>query len=252
MVAKVSKRSLLSGVIIILMMITYTFVFCVYSLILDSDDAFPSISCAPNQNLMWVTFGFTMAMFTVGFVASVLAFERKDLRSRVFGVPIVIIGYAGILIQIVIDLILMVIGMFVLYPEYFWMIALIPEGLFFMFVILTIVVRQAYRGLVIEKIDAQQVKQTYIKELRVQLEVLAELNPIESLDRAMNKIYEKAKYADPVSCEEIEAVEDEISAKVGDLRACLVKGQVEEAKESISAIEILLDERAARAKLAKK
>ena len=31
---------------------------------------------------------------------------------------------------------------------------------------------------------------------------------------------------------QIEAVEDEISAKVGDLRACLVKGQVEEAKES--------------------
>ncbi|MCF0108306.1 MAG: hypothetical protein HUJ59_04850, partial [Bacilli bacterium] len=141
MVTKFTKRSLLTGIIIILMMMTYSLCFCLYSFMLK-----PNIDT--NMQMLWITYGFTMGVFFIAFVTSVLAFERSDLRSRVFGVPIVLVGFGAIIFQVAFDIIIMVIGMFAKFSETAWIFILIPEALFVVFVIITIIVRQAYRGLI--------------------------------------------------------------------------------------------------------
>ena len=244
MVTKFTKRSLLTGIIIILMMMTYSLCFCLYSFMLK-----PNIDT--NMQMLWITYGFTMGVFFIAFVTSVLAFERSDLRSRVFGVPIVLVGFGAIIFQVAFDIIIMVIGMFAKFSETAWIFILIPEALFVVFVIITIIVRQAYRGL-IQAIDKKEIACNFVNELLVQIEMVCKTNPIPKLDKELNKLYETVRYSDPVSVKEVHDIENEINDAVELLKSEVSTGELEEAQKAIAKIATLATERNLRLKLVKR
>lgn len=246
MVTKFTKRSLLMGVIIILLMMTYSLCFCLYSFMLK-----PNTDNVANMNMLWLTYGFTMGIFLIAFITSVLAFERSDLRSRVFGIPIVLVGFGAIGFQVFADIIIMVIGAFVRFSETTWIFILIPEAIFVVFVIITIIVRQAYRGL-IEAIDKKEVATNFVNELLVQIEMVCKTNPTPKLDKELNKLYETVRYSDPVSVKGVEDIENEISDAVELLKSEVATGEIEPAEQAIAKIANLATERNLRLKLAKR
>lgn len=252
-VSKVTKRSLLSGVIIILMMLAYTFAFCIYTFEYLKDATFNGAKLFDvNLPMMWISYGFTMGIFVLAFVTSILAFERKELRSRVFGIPIVFVGFTSITIQLIVDVIVMVVGGKIVFNEYSWIFLVIAETTFVILSIILVLIRQAYRSLVVENIEAHEAKNTeYIKELRIQLQMVCEMNDIDELDKPLFRLYEEAKYADPVSVKEVQAVEDEILEAVETLKDSLAKGDVEVIRSDIEKVQRLLNERKIRCKSAK-
>lgn len=244
MVTKFTKRSLLTGIIIILLMMTYSLCFCLYSFMLK-----PNVP--NNMPMLWTTYGFTMGVFLIAFVTSVLAFERSDLRSRVFGVPIVLVGFGAIGFQIVADLVIMIIGYFVSFSATSWIFVVIPEAIFIVFVIITIIVRQAYRGL-IEAIDKKEIATNFVNELLVSIEMVCKTNPIPKLDKELNKLYETVRYSDPVSVKGIEDIENEINEAVEVLKSEVATGEIEPAEKAITKIANLATERNMRLKIAKR
>lgn len=249
-VAKVTKRSLLSSIIVILMMLAYTFAFCIYMFQFLKDWK-GGIYYNADDVTMWITYGFTMAIFALSFITTVLAFERRELRSRVFGVPVALVGFSAILIQLLIDVVVMILAANMSFPEFAWVLLVIPEAIFFVFAVILVVIRQAYRSLVVEPIERQDRKAAYIKELRTELQMICETNDVESLDKPLFKLYEDAKYADPVSTKEVEAIEDEITQEVDLLKAALDNGEVEIIEKHIKKVSSLLKERGLRLKAGK-
>ena len=94
-----------------------------------------------------------------------------------------------------------------------------------------------------ENNDAKEVKESYIKELRIELDVVAKTNTIPELNKDLERLAEKAKYADPVSTQSVVAIEDEISDRVIDLKSALRDGNAENAQKLIKNIIDLLEER---------
>ena len=251
MTSKISKRSLACGLIIVLLMMAFSFAFCMYSFwARDISNEICKI-IDNNMNILWVLYGFTMGMFALGFLTTVLAFERRELRSRVFGVPIVFVGFAAIIIQLVIDAIIMVVGLFVTFPLALLIVLVVAEVLFTIFAIILVIIRQAYRALLIEPLDKERAKQSFINEMRIELQMMAKTNDIESLDRCLNRTYETAKYADPVSNEEVAALEEEIAYALEKAKSFIRDGDAVQAKENIHKIENLLKEREVRLKVSK-
>lgn len=244
MVTKFTKRSLVTGIIIILLMMTYSLCFCLYSFMWKPNTL-------TNMNMLWITYGFTMGVFFIAFITSVLAFERSDLRSRVFGIPIALVGFGAIGFQIFADLLIMVIGIWVKFSQLSWIFILIPEVIFVTFVIITIIVRNAYRGL-IHAIDKKEVATNFVTELLVQIEMVCKTNPIPKLDVDLNKLYETIRYSDPVSVKEVEDIENEITSAVELLKSEVATGEIEPAKDAIAKIANLATERNLRLKIAKR
>lgn len=251
MTSKISKRSLACGLIIVLLMMAFSFAFCMYSFwARDISDKICQI-LDTNMPVLWTIYGFTMGMFALGFLTTVLAFERRELRSRVFGVPIVFVGFGAIIIQLVIDAIIMVVGIFVELPLLLLIVLIVAEVLFTVFTIILIIVRQAYKALLIEPLDKEKDKQGFINELRIELQMMAKTNDIESLDRCLNRTYETAKYADPVSNVDIQAIEEEIASALETAKDFIREGDAVKAKENIHKVENLLKEREVRLKVSK-
>ena len=245
MTQRITKRSLLTGVIIICLMMVYSLVFCLYGFFLKSSDTPNNIDA--NMPTLWVTYIITMIVFAIAFVTSVLAFERPDLRSRVFGIPIVLVGFGAICIQILVDAVVMVLGFFIAFNDTAWVFILIPESIFIVCIIIMIIVRQAYRGL-IEAIDKQGIKTNFTTELLIAIEMICKENEVPKLDKELTNLYEGARYTDPVSIKEVQGVEDEISKAVDVLRSNVATGDAEEAVVTIGKIKQLLSERSLRLK----
>lgn len=243
---KVSKRSIACGLIIVLLMMAFSFAFCMYSFWGREFNHYDT-----NINSLWVIYGFTMFAFVLGFGTTILAFERRELRSRVFGVPIVLVGFVVIVVQLILDAVIMAIGAFLEFNESVMVILLVTEVIFVIFALIVIIARQAYRTLLIEPLDKQKIKQSFINEIRIQLQMMAKTNDIESLDRCLNRTYETAKYADPVSNMEVKDIEDEIAEAIENAKVLIQDGDAVQAKENIHKIENLLKEREIRLKVSK-
>lgn len=243
MVQRITKRSLITGVIVILLMMVYSFAFCLYCFM-------GKFHLDTNLPMMWLTYGFTMAIFAIAFLTTVLAFERSDLRSRVFGVPIVIVGFGGIVIQIVVDAIIMLVGAFVAFSDKSWVFIAIPEAILIVAIIVMIIVRQAYRGL-IEAVDKQQVKRDFTTELLIQIEMICKSNQLPKMDKVLSDLYETARYTDPVSVDAVVPVEDEITNAIELVKSNIATGDQDNAIEAVNKVKLLLAERALRLKTAK-
>lgn len=243
MTQRITKRSLLTGVIVICLMMVYSLVFCLYGFFLNGEETF----IKDNMPTLWVTYIFTMVVFAIAFITSVLAFERPDLRSRVFGIPIVLVGFGAIVIQAVVDLVVMLLAVWIKFSENSWAFIMIPESIFIICVIIMIIIRQAYRGL-IEAIDKQGIKTNFTTELLMAIELICKENEVPKLDKELTSLYEGARYTDPVSIKEVSQIEDEISKAVEILKSNVATGEAEEAVETIKKIKSLLAERSLRLK----
>ncbi len=189
MTQRITKRSLLTGIIVICLMMVYSLVFCLYGFFLRIENTFIEV----NMPTLWVTYGITMLVFAIAFFTSVLAFERPDLRSRVFGIPIVLVGFGAMCIQGLVDLVVMLLAIWIEFDANAWVFILIPESIFIVCVIIMIIIRQAYRGL-IEVIDKQGLKTNFTTELLISIEMICKENEVPKLDKELTNLYEGARY----------------------------------------------------------
>lgn len=233
---RVTKRGVVTGLILLILLAMYNVLYFVIP-----------FDRSHSNGAFWVTYGVTSFLIVFMAVVMFIGFHDKNLKSRIFGVPIVYLGFSTLITQFVIDAVVMAVGNF--FEIWTW-IPVVVEVLLVGFFLISLVLRTAYKD-TIRKIDAQVEKKAYIKDLRVQLDALVELNKIDAIRPELEKLAETVRYTDPVSSKESVDTEDQITVAFESLSKAVNGGDSEKAAVSIAKMNRLLNERKALLKNSK-
>ena len=98
----------------------------------------------------------------------------------------------------------------------------------------------------IERVEAKvQKKVFYIRELQVDIELLADNESDAAVKTALAQLAERIRYSDPMSDEQLADIEDRITVKIAELKSSADKVKI------INELNSLLDERNRKCKLLK-
>lgn len=98
----------------------------------------------------------------------------------------------------------------------------------------------------IERVSAKVREKTfYIKQLQADVELLAGAETDAATKSALMQLAEKMRYSDPMSDEQLAAIEDRITEKIAELKASTDKANI------INELNSLLDERNRKIKIMK-
>ena len=225
---KVRKRAIVTSLILLVILAAYNILYFVIP-----------FNRTLSQTSYWITYGCTTFVVLFMAVLVFIGIGDKNKKSRVFGLPILYLGFMAIIIQLIFDIIVMVIGNWLEFKSW---ITIVFETLFLSVFFISLIVRTAYKD-TIKKIDKLSTKENFIRDLRVDLEVLSSGVENDLLKEPLNKLFEKVKYTDPVSSKNVFDIEDEILNKIITLRAEIQDNQIEKALKTIKAIDSLITER---------
>lgn len=200
-----------------------------------------------KSGAFWLSYVFTLLALAVGALSIYIAFFKKpDAKSKFYGFPIARIGVVYALIQILVGLVFMAVGQ--------WIPGWIPA------VIYVLGLGVALIGLisaeaVVEEIHVQDVKLK--KDVSVMRGLQSKVNPLAGMcddadaADAVKDFAEAMRYSDPVSGENMEAIEGELSAVVDELQQAVVDGDAASVKQLCRKATTVLAERNRLCKLSK-
>ena len=218
----------------------YSIVFIVYSLLFF-------LSPFEKSPTAWVEFGVTAFAICAGCAINYYTFRKENIKSAVYGFPIMKLGFIYTCTQIAVGIILIFISCFLEIPV--WIPVLIS----------VIILAVAAIGLIgastakdiIEKHEIQNracVQQ--MRKLKSDAEYIADICKDTELKVSANALAEKFRYSDPVSCSELVEVETRISTEL-DFLAEMINIDKAAAAERIDKITLLLNDRNRRCKALK-
>jgi hypothetical protein len=162
----------------------------------------------------WVTYVFTVLAFAAQPIIWNIALGKVEtLKSKFLGLPLLHIGIAYLVIQ-VIALVVFTAASSV--PT--WISAVICVLILGISAICMISSETGRSE--IEKIETKvQKKVFHIKELQVDVEMMAENESDPQIRTALLKLAEKFHFSDPISSEELTLIEEQINQKVSELKS---------------------------------
>ena len=198
----------------------------------------------------WVMYVFSLVAIILSACITAYAFGKEDsnLKSKIYGYPIFKIGMVYVAVQILLGAVIGLIGAFVHVPAWIAVvIAVVLLGLALAGVIATDNIRD-----VIEEQEEVLERQTKtVTYFRMNMESVIDFCEDEELRKKLVNLSEKFRYSDPVSCDELEEIEQKITEEIEVLKN-LVTSDVDEASKKIVYIENLLADRNRRCKALKK
>lgn len=200
---KIGKKGLITAAILLIALAVYNVLFFV----IPFDRTHSSVS-------FWVTYGFTTFLVIFDAVIVFLGLKDKNIKSRIFGIPLLKLAYAAVVTQFVIDAVVMSVGNFFAIPA--WAVTIV-EVLLFAYVLIALIVRAAYKDH-IAKIDSYENKESFIKELRIEVSSLIDATKDKELKKELENLSDLVRYTDPVSSKEVTEIEDEIIEQVSKLK----------------------------------
>lgn len=188
---------------------------------------------------MWITYGVTTFLIVFSAVTVCIGIYDKELKSRVFGIPILYLGYGVLVAQFVIDTVITSVGS--RFEVGAW-VAAVVETLLLAFFFISLIARTAYKD-TIKKIDEKEYKESFIRELRPELKLLVDSVNDGKVKTALNKLYETVLCTDPVSSKFVIEIEDEISEKIKVLKESVAAGDDVKSLNLIRETDLLVKER---------
>ncbi len=188
---------------------------------------------------MWITYGVTTFLTAFSAVTVCIGIYDKELKSRVFGIPILYLGYGVLVAQFVIDIVITAVGS--RFEVGAW-VAAVVETLLLAFFFISLIARTACKD-TIKKIDEKEYKESFIRELRPELKLLVDSVNDGEVKTALNKLYETVLCTDPVSSKFVIEIEDEISEKIKALKESVAAGDDVKSLNLIRETDLLVEER---------
>lgn len=188
----------------------------------------------------WISYAFTVVAFAAQIVIWKLALGRAEfLKSKFFGFPVVYIGIVYLIAQII------ALAVFLFIPTLPIWSAVVACAVIAGASAVCMITSDIGRS-EIERVSAKvQEKTFYIKQLQVEVELLAGAETDTATKSALTHLAEKIRYSDPVSNDQIADIEDRITAKVTELKSSTDKVKI------VDELNSLLDERNRKCKLLK-
>ena len=198
---------------------------------------------------VWTSFVFAVISIILGYFITNYAFDnRENLKSKVYGFPIMNISYSYTSAQIIISIYTFIANQHKETPA--WLSAIISIILIAYVLIGTIAADNARD--IIENVDTKiEQKIQQVKTFRLNADSLVSACVDKDAKKQLEKLAEKIKYSDPVSSPALEDIEHQITAEIEELRQMVANGKYEGISAKISAVDMLVDDRNRRCKAEK-
>lgn len=188
----------------------------------------------------WVAYVFTAVAYGAQiFIWNNSLGKEKTLKSKFMGLPIVTIGVVYAVIQTIAFVVFLIAPLLPTWSAI--VVCIIITGISAIFIIATDVGCSE-----IEATDAKvREKVFFIKELQVEIEIIAERETDTDVKKSLLQLAEKIRFSDPMSDKQLEDIENAISAKLEKLRS------TEDKIGIITELNLLLDKRNSKCKIIK-
>ncbi|MCI8611934.1 MAG: hypothetical protein HFE66_08480 [Clostridiales bacterium] len=188
----------------------------------------------------WITYAFTAVAFAAQIGVWKLGFKDDDtLKSKFLGVPIIYVGAVYLITSLIAFAVFMTFPMIA--PWIAIIVCALITGISAVCLIGADTARDEIRR--VEEKVAQKV--FYIRELQVDIKMLAEEETDTEIKSKLMKLAEKIRYSDPMSSEKLTDLEEKIKSKVEEVKTSKNKAAI------ITELDLLLTERNKKAKLLK-
>lgn len=179
----------------------------------------------------WVAYIFTVVALAAQIVLWKRAFGHKELKSKFLGFPIVHIGIVYLVVQIA------VLFIFVFAEKLPTWSALVTCTVIAAMAAIFMIAADVGRT-EIEKVEQKvQGKVFYIKNLQVDIEILASAEKDTKIKEQLEQLAEKIRFSDPMSNEQLAPLEERIAIAVESLKSS------DDKLEIINQLNKLIDER---------
>ena len=188
----------------------------------------------------WIAYVFTAAAFAaqIGIWKTALG-KAETLKSKFLGFPVVHIGIVYAVIQVI------AFAVFMFVPTLPAWSAIVVCSVIAGISAVCMISADAGRD-EIERVEAKvQKKVFYIRELQVDIELLADNESDAAVKTALTQLAEKIRFSDPMSNEQLADLENKISTKAAELKTATSKLEI------ITELNSLLDERNKKCKILK-
>ena len=192
---------------------------------------------------------FSVVALVFGFGVTGYAFSKgDDIKSKVYGFPIFRLGVIYTAVQIIFTLIIAAIGFFAAVPAWIvWVVSIVFAGL----AAIGVIAADSTRDIITEQEKSSEAQTKAIKYFRLDMGGIADRCTDAELKKSIEKFADELKYSDPVSSDELEEIEKNISDGIDKLSA-LVNEDTEAAKKQVDELTRLLSDRNRRCKALKK
>ena len=191
-----------------------------------------------KTSTFWIAYAFSAVAFASQIAIWKFAFKGADnLKSKFFGIPLIIVGIIYLFVQIVAFAVFMA-----LHLTESW-IAIVVCTLILGISAICFIATETGRKEVSRVEENVEKKVFYIKSLQVDIEMLASTETDSDTKAALTKLAEKVCFSDPMSNTALFDLEGKIADKVRELKAAAEKPAI------ITELNSLIDERNKKIKL---
>ena len=193
----------------------------------------------------WTGYAFSTLALLLTAAVVLYSFEKGELKSKFYGVPLVTVAWRYLIFQLIAGLLEMSLP----FIPYRYGIAV---NVILLCVCLIGLIGVNIAKEEIERIDAKiKEKVFYIKSLQVDVEGLADKASDESMKKTLKELADTIRYSDPMSSPRLAAIENKIEAKVSILTGHIEQADFTAAKASCDELQQLFAERNRKCKILK-
>ncbi len=188
----------------------------------------------------WTAYVFSVVAFLAQIPLWITSIGSKDtLKSKFLGIPVIQIGIAYLVIQLI------AFALFMCFPMLPVWLAIVVCAIILALSILCMIAGQAGANEINRVEENIKTKRAFIQFLQLDVEMLSESETDAETKAALRKLAEKVRFSDPMSHEMLGELESRISAKVEEMKTAADK------KVLIEEVSSLLTERNKKCKILK-
>jgi len=193
----------------------------------------------------WAGYIFITCAFVGMLISMFYAFKAGSLQRLFYNIPLIRIGYAGLIVMLIVG------GSAMAIPNLPFWVGIIVCALVLIFTDVALV-KADTAAEVVEDIDNKVKAQTaFVKQLTVEAEGLMNSAKSDAVKTACKKVYEAVRYSDPMSNEALAVIEAKITVKIDEFKSAVAADDAEKAVALSDEVILLVKERNAKCKAMK-
>ena len=195
----------------------------------------------------WIGYVFILIAFCGQLVCARMAFREENIQKLFYHLPLITVSYTTLIISFIFGAVCALISGIPYWIEIVISVIILAAA------VISIIKAEAAAEIVSSKDEKIKRQTLFIKSFTVDVETL--MSRAKSKDAKLgeyvSKVYEAARYSDPVSDEALAAIESQITITFSSLADAVDKGDGDAVKKAADEIVILLNDRNKKCKLLK-
>lgn len=201
----------------------------------------------PNEHTasFWIGYAFISVTFIGQIACSYKVFTDVSTQKQIYGIPIIITSYIGLVASLVVG------GLCMIITSLPYWVGIVACAILLAFNTLSVLKSTVAISEVV-RIDNKVKSQTFfIKSLIIDADTLMKSAKSEAVKAECRRVYEAIRYSDPMSSDSLVSLESQISMNFLELNSAVEVDDAEKVKELANKVLILLEDRNKKCRLLK-